>query len=58
MSKDDVTPSIPPAVDGAVEPPENALMLAQELIRKLDEESNKMLEHVSAEQKLRNKARP
>lgn len=58
MSKDDVNPSIPPVVDGSVEQPKNALTLAQELIRKLDEESNKMLEHISAEQKLRNEVQP
>ena len=51
MSKDDVNSSIPPVVDGAVEESKNVLTLAQELIRKLDEESNKMLEHISAQQK-------
>jgi hypothetical protein len=33
----------------------NALTLATELIRKLDDESNKKLEHVSAESKNREK---
>jgi hypothetical protein len=58
VSKDDVNPFIPPVVDGSAEQPENALTLAQELIRKLDEESNKMLEHISAEQKQRNEVQP
>jgi hypothetical protein len=58
MSKDDLNSSIPPVGDVAVEQSENTLTLAQELIRKLDEESNKMLEHISAQQKLRNEVRP
>ena len=51
VSNADVNPPVPVITDGATEPPENALTLAQELIRKLDEESNKKLEQVSPEEK-------
>lgn len=51
MSNADMNPPAPVVADGATEPPENALALAQELIRKLDEESNKKLEQVSPEEK-------
>ncbi len=45
MSPDDVNPS-------NADPQDKALELAQDLIRKLDEESGKKLEQVSAEEKL------
>lgn len=51
MSKRDVNPPVPWVVDGAAEKSENALTLAQALIRKLDEESKKRLEQISAEEK-------
>lgn len=51
MSKNAVNPPVPLVADGAAEPAENALTLAQELIRKLDEESKKRLEQISAEEK-------
>ena len=51
MSNPDVNPPVLVIKEGVTEPPENALTLAQELIRKLDEESNKKLEQVSAEEK-------
>jgi hypothetical protein len=49
MSQDDVKFPIPPT---AANSQESALKLAQDLIRKLDEESSKKLEQVSAEDKL------
>jgi len=51
MSKADVNPPVPLVVDGAAEQSEDTLTLAQAMIRKLDEESNKKLEHISAEEK-------
>jgi hypothetical protein len=38
-------------VDGAAEQPEGALTIAQQLIRKLDEESSRKMEHITAEEK-------
>ena len=49
MSQDDVKFPIPPT---AANSQESALKLAQDLIRKLDEESSEKLEQVSAEDKL------
>ena len=51
MSNADMNPPVPVITDGATELPENAMTLAQELIRKLDEESSKKLEQVSPEEK-------
>lgn len=48
MSQNDVKLPIPPT---AVNSEDNALKLAQELIRKMDEESRKKLEQVSTEEK-------
>jgi hypothetical protein len=44
MSNADMNPPVAVITDGVTGPPENALALAQALIRKLDEESNKKLE--------------
>lgn len=49
MSQDDAKFSIP---TGAANSQENAQKLAQDLIRKMDEESSKKLDRVSAEDKL------
>jgi hypothetical protein len=51
MSKADVNPSTPLVVDDAADQPEDALTLAQELIRKMDEESSRKMEHIPAEDK-------
>lgn len=48
MSQNDVKLPIPPT---AADSEDNALKLAQELIRKMDEESRKKLEQVSTEEK-------
>ena len=46
-----MNPPVPVITDGASDPPENAMTLAQALIRKLDEESNKKLEQIGPEEK-------
>ena len=51
MSNAGMNPTVPVVTDGVTDPAENALTLAQELIRKLDEESNKKLEQISPEEK-------
>jgi hypothetical protein len=51
MSKADVNPSIPLVVDGAADQAEDALTLAQQVIRKMDEESSRKMEHITAEEK-------
>jgi len=51
MSNADMNPPVPVITDGATDPPENAMTLAQALIRKLDEESNKKLEQIGPEEK-------
>jgi hypothetical protein len=51
LSSADVNPPIPMIAERNSEPPDNALTLAQKLIRKLDEESNNKLKQVSAEEK-------
>jgi len=42
-----------PVVDSVAEQSENTLGLAEELIRKLDEESHKMLDHISRKKRRR-----
>jgi hypothetical protein len=48
MPKADVNPPIPRVVDGAAE---NAQTLADKMIRKMDQQSNEKMRHVSADEK-------